>query len=316
MILEQMDLQSLMNLGKINRHFARLTLHQFKRIHSNIRYRVLVRTSVIGDIFEEFEPLEYSGDEVIVSDIALFENILKTYGQYVTKVHIEYVKPLNANSRRARAAQSNEVQQLLDIYCSDSLTELIFTNCTANPMTNVTRIFPKVEDLRFYGVNGFEMLNGGGLCREPTINVTFPNVRRMRLLILTRGYPHYTVEFQHLDEVDIKYFYIRHGFFGTQMDRTIDAMNMDHFLSKNPQLRSLNFSGVSLSYIMKLPLMLTYLEALALDLAPHNFNYNEDIRFERVRKYSLTAEELPVNIYFDKLEEVELSLTKAAVSTQ
>lgn len=303
-----MELQNLINMGKTNQYYASLTVDLFKRIYSNKPFRILIRTSVIGDIFDTLEPLEYSGDEVIVSDMQLFENLLKTYGHNIKKVHIEYMKPRNVDRGSARPSQSNEVQKWLERYCSESLIELIISNFTSNPLSGITNIFSNVKTVLFDGVSA--TINGLNFNKGLKLNEIFPAVRRMSLIIQNGQYPYFCVEFHHLEHVAIEYRYSV-----SQVQRAVDTMNMNNFFLKNPQITNLHFSYASLSYVKKLTNMLPNLHTLALVLVPHNFNFNDDICFGKVRKFSIIADELPVNIIFDQLEEVEFGV-RGAVSMQ
>lgn len=297
MIFEHLDLSSLLALSQVNGAFHILTADVYRRKFSH-------RTIVISKYLYEMNTdiTEYSDYTPHIEKFEVAAKLFKYFGSEVTKVELYNVVGYMENSltglvkhifsNRKIPNGIKEVVKLININ-SSGLKDLKLICNDVNPLKYVNLPFVNVEHLTLNGK--FKRLRSQHL----KFNEMFPKLRRLYLDSVRLLDPKsLTVSFQHLEHlrVDLSI----HG--STEAD-------MEIFIEKNPQIRSISIYCGSMIFIRFLSKHLPNLEYLHISsIKGYRSAYEDVIHFKNVKNLKINSNrlEIPRYITFDQLEELEL----------
>lgn len=279
--LEQLRLVELMDMAKTSTYYEGLVANVFKRKYAK-------KTFMISDSFEESMMMPPFDREIVQININMAANILSTFGHMMEKVLINY-NPFNET-------QSRKINEYVSNYCSESLIELYFYGCTENPLIGMPKQFQKVKAVSFVPFGG-KMVPIGN--ETHNINDFFPELQRLHLVV---------EYWENADFINLAYPYLKELKLGLMVN-SIDVAVIEELLTKNSQIQSLELKSTSLLLLKKVNDIVPNLEKLSYDVdifgQNEEFNYEGEIRFKNVKRLSISFSEIPLNVVFDQLEEVE-----------
>lgn len=302
MILEKLDISSLLSMAEINKDYQQVAGEVFRRKFG--QDSVHIRTSPYEEDIVEFYK------KIQIQNFDKVSKIFIHFGHYISKVDVHSIKSVekSAFQRIFHSTDEHEydikdVLKLLSNY-SDDLKDLTLSHCDLTPLKYVNRPFYNVENLTLnsYVLNGFDGLNSETL----SFQELFPNLRR---LYVNSVYLYETssllVPFKQLEEIRVKL-----------LDQKC-YREIYNFILKNPQLRSFSFFDGSIDLIKVLSINSPNLENLDVLFDSNEYlRYGDEaVHFKRVKRLTIHSQvqpkfiaEFPQNIYFEELEELDLEV--------
>lgn len=177
-----------------------------------------------------------------------------------------------------------------------------FNDFTEDPLIDMPKWFPNVEEVSFVG--DAKMIGN----KTARLNQYFPSVRRMSLKLRN-------IQNQNCVQLfypNLKHLYVIFSLpiiqFGGLNESTIVEL-----IKRNPQLQSISIDFASLSFLNQVNDILPHLDTLSFDTIAEFFNYHEKIHFKYVRKLTIQAASdiIPTNVTFARLEEVQFESFRA-----
>lgn len=282
LIMEEFELFDLINAAAINEHFQLSVADVFRR-----KYTKKTVDLCLPFAQQKKELMHDLDKKLQIEDYNLMLSIPMYFGHTI--------KDLEINYENFETYQANQINNYMNAFCSESLTQLLLKNCKLNSLDVIRKPFKNVENVTFTG--GFEKLTYVDL----KLNEIFPNLHRLDLAyakvadpeFINREFPylqHFTVSFMHSD-----------GF---------AEQHIEKFVKKNPQTRGLQLMNSSYMFLKFLSENLKQLDQLELIWTIKNrVNYfGGDIHFKNVKKLMIKTDhqDYPEKLVFDELEELRI----------
>lgn len=280
LILEKLDLRSLLMMAQTSEYYKNLALGVFKRKYGHKTIRIW------GSFMDEIiDAITESNDKITIKSYDMTLMMLHTFGSVIQKLEMA-LRFVELNQRRVIHEQVSE-------YCSDSLLSISFEDLAADELEEFPIPLKNVKNLRvsrdFIASDGkFKITN------------VFPNIRRLKLYQIQEfdGFI-LDVLIPTLEEVEVLFPFSQ----GLQM-------GLEMFFKKNPQIRSLNLQFFNSMLCLKIAnKFLPNLEELSINFRSQGHIPDNEIHFSNVKKLetSTAGRNYFKIITFKHLEELDLT---------
>lgn len=300
MILERLNVPSLISIAETNKYFAKLVPSVLQRIFAKklVIFHIPYYSDKIDlNVFE-------TDDDIQIQNIRTISKLLQKYGHLISRLKIEQFYSTGNGAYF--------IQNLTNLYCSEALIELhmVFVHFTSHVASSsrysakhsveeFKKPFKRLERLFLHG--DFKDLNN----QELDFNEIFPALRYLSLeLIGVQNISWVDQNFSHLKELHAQ-IWSTHEIAGFFSESAVEKL-----ISTNPQIQRLtlrNSSGKLLKFIAS---ELPAVEHLGLELCadPAQNILDRKIHFENVKSFKMYANihNLLRNIVFEQLDEFQL----------
>lgn len=302
LILEHLDIADLMSFAGTNEYFSALAANVFQRKYSQKIVEVYPLLVQEGHDFRE------TGDRLYIQHSHVFPQFLKHFGQWIHRMKVNYLESGGADDILKNTSG------LINLYCSNSLIEIMIFDRQQSFVSQITKPFKHVEYVEVVG--DFENLNSSTL----SFGEIFP---AMKILSMPGTqidnansiYQH----FSNLIELNVNFYdAYRHG----RTQRKFEEDEIEQVLKKNPQIRSLKMHGPT-GYILKAASeFLPDLEHIRIEPAWIPFEINSSVPkmiFKNVKtleieilSYKKHIQRFPESVEFESLEELRATLSPSS----
>lgn len=250
------------------------SIHQFKQKFSDKLFSFQPSTNDIHDI----------SNTVYVKDVAIFLDLLKTFGNLISKLSLTYSHLV--------PDQIREINAHVSVNCFKSLSELHIESWGENAFDGLNGTFENLIQLSISGK--VQKLNG----KSVKLDKFFPNLETLSL------------QFIHVYDLDVIHRNFPqlenlHVIVGRSDSDEFSESNVENLLKNNPQIQRLRLGQANLSFLKKVRKILTKLDTLEL---PTLFmdTVKGDIHFETVKSLSLpmSLDGIPKHLVFGQIEKV------------
>lgn len=293
LVLENLILDDLMRFAQTNKYFSILAASVFQTKCSKKIVEVLPFLSDQNGIHD-------TGDRLYIKHPQTISRFLRQFGGWIHKMKVNY-----RESYYDIPEVMKKTSELINLYCSDSLTELVVSDKDAIFVSQITKPFKRVEYLEIVG--DFNNLNG--------LNEKFPAMKNLSLPSttinnMTSIYHH----FANLVELNVNFF---DGYSYGQPK--FQESEIEEVLKKNPQIRSLKMHGPT-EYILRVASeLLPDLEYIRIEPSWSPFEISDSVPkflFKNVKTLELKVirsdrhiKRFPASIEFENLEELRSTIS-------
>lgn len=303
MVIEKLDVLSLMKLAETNKYFTNLVSLTLKRI---LAKKLVILRIPFYDDKKDLQVFE-TDDSIHIQNIQTISKLLKKSGHFILRLKIEQFY--------GTAKGASLLQNLINLYCSETLKELhmVFIHLTTydgtsfsyalkNSLDNFQKPFKNVERIFLHG--SFKSLDNDKL----KFNEIFPAIQLLSLDMIgihdmSSVYQH----FSHLKELRA-HSWSTHNISGFLTDSSIESC-----IKMNPNIQRMTLKNVSAKLLKFVADNLPAIESLELSLSTEiEPNQREqEICFENVTflKIFENVQNLPRKISFRNLKEFQLEGT-------
>lgn len=136
-ILDKLGVRALVSMAESNTRFLHLAKEIFRCKYSK-------RTFKITNTFETDQDEVYETSTIVrIVHFEMAQKILKYFGHLIENLDVTYWLT------RDKGKKSNEISELINLYCSESLIDLVvFKDLRLKFFENMERPFKKVENLK------------------------------------------------------------------------------------------------------------------------------------------------------------------------
>jgi len=280
LILEKLDLQSLMMMAQTSDYYKSLAIGVFKRKYGH--KMILIRGSFMDDIIDT---ITESSDQITIKSYDMTLMMFHIFGSVIQKLEMA-LRFVELNQRRVIHEQISE-------YCSDSLHSISLIDLEEDELEEFPKPLKNVKNLK---------VSRNFIASDGKFKVTnvFPNIRRLELNQIQEfdGFI-LDVLIPTLEEVEILNPFSQ----GLQM-------GLEMFFKKNPQIRSLNLQFFNSMYCLEIAnKFLPNLEELGINFLNQGHIPDNEIHFSNVKKLetSTSGRNYFNIITFKHLEELDLT---------
>lgn len=217
--------------------------------------------------------------------------MLSTFGRFVNSVLINYS---NINQTEWASVLANVANN-----CAETLTTLQFYGFTENPLLELPQFFPNVEVVRLVG-------EADSIANETVkLNQIFPSLKHLEVSVRNmKNQSWIELEFPNLDQLYT-------SLSGMSVQR-FNEETIGQVLSKNPQLTTVGTGFASIAFLNTTNVLLPELETIVIGQFPQAGNevFQGQIAFENVKKLIISSSNVPTQLQFPKLHEVEFNTIK------
>lgn len=298
-ILEELDLYSLTVTTKSNKKLSPLADVIFKRKFAS------KAIGIFGPLAVDPRYSVHMLDNLITNySIEVFSLILSTFGHLIRKVVIGY--------NGITLEQRKDIHNLINEYCSTSLTAIELIEWDENVLESFTTALPKVEQLTLSG--NLKTKSSGIFSifddKSMELNEIFPGVRQLTLdsLYVTDS-SILNIQFPRLEHVKVELLAppFNRPFFD-YFTKTKPAIRK--LFEKNPQIRYLSVNNCnSLDYLRIISDNLPSLEGLEVNFRRLEEKYaGEPIHFESLKKLNMKIGNVDMSqfISFKNIDKIRL----------
>lgn len=275
LILEGLDLMSLVNTAQANRYLSNLASDVFSRKHGFKLIKIQAPTRTRRARIEEI-------DEIIIRDVELAVRILSVFGRFIKVIKIQFER-FTFDEARVLLISIND-------FCSETLTQLGVSGFTRDLWAVMDNTFPNLEDIAFSKV----LEHGKGV----NLNRIFPKMRTLVLLdtsiiksnLLHRNFPH-----------------LEHLFVGLLTPQKNFNNETEMVIEKNPQIHHLSLRHYFRSFLETLKHRLQMIETLEILWPQDDYNEGQEIHLGSVKKLLIKTNSItvPKQITFRQVEDIE-----------
>lgn len=270
-ICEELDLPKLLTLTETSKQFIPI-------VENILRRRFLKKSVTIVGLYpngENISPKFYTRETVNDIRIQHFETatkLLKQFGNLIKNLRIEhYFMPTN---------ELKLIYQLVNLHCSQTLTELYMDNDVEDVLAEFTVPFKHVQSVTLAGI--FKRLNNAKL----VFGKMFPQLRRLTLKtgsVLDRSWVDQT--FQHLEHLHVNVWT-----YGEVVGCFSESV-LERLFSTNPHIKSLELGNATPKVLKMLLEKLTKLEKLDLFSFAESESIveNPDFHFENLKRFTVNG---------------------------
>lgn len=281
-VLEVLDIASLVSLYETNKRLSSLVEYVIQQ-----KFAKKSVTIVTPFANNEFYDQTEINDSITINDFRLASKVLKYFGHLI--VHLELDFPSTDN-------QIEEIEELVNLHCSNTLTELIVRADNGDIFRSMTRPFQKVENIRL-------KKHIKNLCNK-LLNFSdlFPSLRRLNFVYVkvsdTRCIEQIFPNLEHL-QIDVNHFETSEYFTEPVLER---------FMQKNRHIRSLTLQLVTPSVLKLVAENLPELEYLEVQHYYETNDTNNSIHFGKVKRFVMKQSSFsaPNNVIFDELMDLHI----------
>lgn len=281
-ILELTDLSTLISLSETNKHLQHL-------VEYTLRHKFAKKCVAIVNPFakDDFDDQVEIHNCVAINDFELASKVLTSFGHLIVSLELDF--PTTDN-------QIEEINALVNLYCSKTLTELVVRADNGDIFRSMTKPFQKVENILL-------KKHIKSLCNKMmNFNDLFPALKRLNFVFIkvsdTRCIEQIFPYLEHL-RIDINQFETFEYFTEPVLER---------FMQKNPHIRSISLQLVTPSVLRKVANTLNELEFLEIEHYYESSDVDYKIHFKNVTKFVFRESRYsaPSNMIFDELMELQI----------
>lgn len=214
-------------------------------------------------------------------------DVVEHFGHLITNLKVDY-RLLDTN-------QSEKLNEYLNIYCLDSLTDIELVHCDSDKIANLHGPFERVENVQFHLGN----------LRKTALKFQeiFPSIRSLNLGEMYYTHPGcFEHSFPLLENLTVEFWYGFYPYTVAQLEKRVQS---------NPQLKHITISRCTWPMLELLSKQLQNLESLTLEefrddsIFPGNLHF-ENLKILKFKPKSKFREQIgQIPIVFGKLEEIE-----------
>lgn len=291
MILEQLELLDLVAVAQTNKHLSYLAGDVFRRRYSSKIFDISGSVKFQSD---SSDVVSVTHTHMYIKDAQVSALILRIFGHLIHRISINFFT----------VEERNEIERLIENYCSDSLIRIDFHHFDKGVLSAFTK-----------PLKGVEMVTIQGKCLSSNVKVLelnglFPNLHQLGLSYIDILYPDmFNVQFSQLEHFDIN---LQRTYVSQSPGDFIRNMKLavENLLKKNPTVKSLTLNDCdSLDFVKMASDYLPNLEEITADFVALDRYNGEHIHFSNVNKvdFSWTDYNMTGLMSFDKLEDLKLS---------
>lgn len=280
-ILEKLSILELISVAETNQHFSLLVEDVFRRKSAKKVFEIL------DPRYGNFDALLETKDKVYIRQLAIISLVLKQFGHLISHLVIVYS---SSNKFYVHFNAINNLSELINQYCSDSLTNFEIVNYYETFFDKMVKPFKNVKQLSIRGK--FNSLGSDTL----SFAELFPSIKQLKIEY---------VDVQNTSCIDHKFPYLERLNVEINQKRRFVENDVSKLLNKNPQISYLELSKITETFLIEL-------SGIDLSLTQVNFNLSFDVNDEtiirfienngRLQKIQLIRYEMPNT--FSKLAEI------------
>lgn len=271
MVLEELKLLDLINMGETNHEYSTLTADVFRRRFS--KFNIALHESYMS-YQESFIPL--IDNRLIIYNYNVSLLLLEHFGTYITDLEISYY-----------VDQQHKVKEFMSYaskYC-DNLVHLNLLSRCDDALDGITKPFYNVINVTLdgrYKKMGNDLFN---------LSEMFPKMKHFSLAATEIGdHDSLNIAVPHVESFNVRF---------NSFMQTPRYNEIKNFIMKNPQIRNLLLNAVNSSFIDFVSKNMPNLETLEIPKI-NEFDYEGDIHFKTVKKFTLGVLYQGGNILFDQ----------------
>lgn len=269
LILEQLDLISLVNMAEVDENLHALAEDVYRRKYS---------TNSLHFYAEIFwgNNVKISGDFIFTKDLSIFAKIVKQFGHLITDLKFDYTN------------NASEAVSLANRHCNN-LQSFYISSHSENVLTEVAKSFNSVKTVIFAGEIG--KLSS----KTMQLNEMFPKLQSLSIKHSNFDWDSLILEYPHLEHLKI------------WTSSTMNETAFERLLKLNPQIRSLSVNMIPHNVFSFINKQLPKLENLELSITSF-LQSSEPINFKSVRNLTVTFSPqcFPENVTFEQLSELRV----------
>lgn len=260
LIVEFLSLPELLHLAEINDGLNSIASDVFRRKYRNYEIEVL-RLANGDDVEERFHLYAINHKQIEITDYHMALKVFEHFGRAIRKLSI------SANMCKHH---SIVIDQMINRYCSESITHLDLGFIEENTLQQFTAPFKAVESFTCYIYKEIQP------AKILPFDKLFPKISHLKLTLSADiEYTFIDCELPHLQHLDVNLDYDRANKRGKQIEG---------LLRKNKQIKSIEIRDFPTDYIKEIKYYLPNLENLTLN----EFDIrNETIQLENVKHLKL-----------------------------
>lgn len=302
LILEELDLTSLISLAETNRHFLNLAADVLRR---RLKDKIIV-FSISNSGHRITEHATEEDDAVKVHDIDTMLKLLKYFGSSISKMEIlndedSFISQMGIFNDEAKVqseVQMKSVYKFVNLYCSKTLVQLHMANAPKGFFDEFLQPFTMLQNVSFSGY--LDRLSN----ERSSLSEIFPKMRRLILNSYHIDDSSWVDQlFPHMVHLSLMVYNIQ-GDSPTRMT----TPKIERLLANNLQIRSLALEDASLDMLKIVANKLPNLEKLELKMFDvFDLDDEDEIHFEHLKffKTRLSSHSLPIIIDLNHIEEFE-----------
>lgn len=297
LITEYLDLENLINIARINKHFADLAFDSFRHKYSN--QEIDFRDSFTYRDREGQSPVKYLNRIIQVNGEKMCDKTIANFGPAIRKIRL--------TSFQKSKKSIGKFMKSINECCAKSLHELKLWDLESDALAQLTNPFEQVDTLLFSLNMQNETLANGTL----PLNRLFPRVHHFTLIVGRDVDAAYIdCELPHLKHLAISF---------TPNPTEVTANQIEPLIRKNPHIRSLdlnNFGKELGKFLENTSQLLPQLENLTLEdtaFGRPSTRGNKSIRWENVKVLDFRSGCPPDRIVLPKLQELHITQYKYGV---
>lgn len=283
LILENLDFDDLQSFAETNQHFSSLAVQIFRRKFSCKFVEIKSVTYAYSD----------DKSRIYVRDENSARRLFKQFGPSIYRMKVNYGESFDMNAR-----QMESISRLINLYCADTLKEIVISDKQNSFFSQMTKPMKSVENVELTG--DFRSLSSDNL----TFGEIFPAMKSLSLP---------TTRIDHIDQI-IQHFphlnELRVHFYSTSMTPMMKESDVLQMLKRNPQIRVLKLHSPSESFFRATNEALPNLEYFRIEpswsaqVSNNAAFYGTNISFKNVKILELRPPLSIDHIEFEHLEEI------------
>jgi len=274
LVLNQLNLNSLLSLEDVHSEFNSLVSEIVKRIFRNKKLHI--------DMVKHYSlRIGINDCDIQMTSFSIAERILKNFGHLIKNLSIY-------RSNQERDNDIRLIYKLVNMYCSKTLSEIYLDNSVNNFLDEFTNQFENVQNVHIRNI----------LETDRRLNEIFPSVRRLDIMLFN---------ISNVDSINVRYENLEHLKLSISVNPSPLTDNLaTELIRKNSHIRSLALENISIELIKIAADSLPQLERLKLDSIPCKHS-NQLISFPNVRILETSKPDLHylfLNFKFGNVEEI------------
>lgn len=286
LILEQLDIDSLIAIGHANRHFSNLAAAVLRRRFNN----KFIVFSISTSPDEQANQVSDTDGIIKIQNLGTMLKTLKYFGDFISKLEIVFdsIDPLEN--------RVHQIYQFTNVYCSERLAQLHLANAPNGFFDNFRKPFKRLENVSLSG--DFDKLSN----ENKNLSEIFIALRSLTLntySILDSNWIEQV--YPHLEYLNLLVYKSN----GNAPGR-LTKSKIERLLENNKQIRILALEDASPELLRIVAKNLPNLEKLELKLF-EAFDDEDEIHFKHLKflNTKLSSHSVPTIIDLENLEELE-----------
>lgn len=276
LILDEMDIISLVKIAEMNRQFQILAIDAYRR--KFVEKLIIITASKDSEISHS---VEYD-DSFHTNDPIVTEKLIQYFGSLILYLKIDI---------KSGEEQLHNIMALTNRYCEKLKRFTLRTNAK-NALDRVVKPFYTVEDVIL--INIFHNLT----TQNMELDQIFPKMHSLTMdRVVNNDWSNFVLVYPNLMHFNCQLLYLD----------TLAESSVVEIIKLNPQLRSLSFSGIRLKLLDIVNTHLLQLETLDLgwgDLISFGTQHVNEIHFERVSDLTMSDVSFFHMLTFDRLKHI------------